>query len=309
MDSIAENPLNKVPNDASGHPAQSLPIAPGTTIGAVLSKPAIAALEARILVAHALQLSRVQLITQSERPLAAEEAEMLSKLFQRRVNGEPIAYIVGEREFYGLMLHTTPDVLIPRPETELLVELALERLPPDAHVLDLGTGSGAIAIAIAHIRPDASVTALDFSEAALAVARRNAARHGVNIRFLQSDWYQALAAEQFDVIVANPPYIVAADPHLSQGDLRFEPTSALTDHADGLSALRKIIDGAPRHLVEEGWLLMEHGYDQATQVREMLATQGWRDAQSWKDLAGIERVSGAIHHPDVFTPVKTGAPV
>lgn len=309
MDSIAKNPLNKVPIDSSGHPARSLSIAPDTTIGAVLNKPAIAAFEARILIAHALQLSRVQLITQSERALTAEEAEMLSKLFQRRVNGEPIAYIVGEREFYGLMLHTTPDVLIPRPETELLVELALERLPPDAHVLDLGTGSGAIAIAIAHIRPDATVTALDFSEAALAVARRNASRHGVNIRFLQSDWYQALAAEQFDVIVANPPYIVAADPHLSQGDLRFEPTSALTDHADGLSALRKIIEGAPRHLVGEGWLLMEHGYDQAAQVRELLATHEWRDVQSWKDLARIERVSGAIRHPDVFTPVKTGAPV
>jgi release factor glutamine methyltransferase len=273
---------------------QSLSIASGASICSLLKTPPMAPLEARILLGYALQLSRVQLITQSERVLTADEANALSALFQRRLNGEPIAYIVGEREFFGLMLHTTPEVLIPRPETELLVELALERLPHNGRVLDMGTGSGAIAIAIAHTRPDASVTALDVSDAALAIARRNAARHVAQVNFLRSDWYDALGSEQFDIIVSNPPYIVAADPHLSQGDLRFEPIDALTDHADGLSSLRTIVGDAARHLAPGGWLLMEHGYDQASAVRELLAKQSFHDAQSWKDLAGIERASGAI---------------
>lgn len=276
-----------------GNTIQSFSIAAGATLGTVLKRPPIAPLEARILLAHALQLSRVQLITQSERALTGEEATSLSALFQRRISGEPIAYLVGEREFFGLPLHTTPDVLIPRPETELLVELALDRLPPNGRVLDMGTGSGAIAIAIAHVRPDACVTALDVSKAALDVARRNAARHGAQVEFLCSDWFNALTLEQFDIIVANPPYIVEADPHLSQGDLRFEPIDALTDHADGLSALRCIIDGAPNHLAPSGWLLMEHGYNQAPAVQELLTKQEFREVRSWKDLAGIERISGA----------------
>jgi release factor glutamine methyltransferase len=279
---------------AGEHPPSFFSLAPGTTIGAVLSKPPIPPLEARILLVHALHLTRVQLITRSDRALTAQEAESLSTLFRRRIDGEPIAYIVGEREFFGLAMETTPDVLIPRPDTELLVELALERLPVGGRVLDMGTGSGAIAIAIAHTRPDASVTALDVSEAALEVARRNAHRHGAHVRFLHSDWYRSLVNEQFDVIAANPPYIVAADPHLSEGDLRFEPAGALTDHADGLSALRTIVDGAPRHLKAGGWLLMEHGYDQAAAVRAMLLQHGWHEVQSWKDLAGIERVSGGV---------------
>jgi len=269
------------------------PVVPGATIAALLRRPPIDPLEARILVSHALQLSRVQLITQSERTLAPAEAQNIASLFQRRFDGEPVAYIVGEREFFGLMLHVTPDVLIPRPETELLVELALDRLPAHGRVLDMGTGSGAIAVAIAHARPDAAVTALDVSEAALAVARRNAARHHASVRFLSSDWFAALGDEQFDLIVSNPPYIVAQDPHLSQGDLRFEPVGALTEHADGLSALRTIIAGASRHLAHGHWLLMEHGYDQAAAVRALLVEQGMREAQSWTDLAGIERVSGA----------------
>jgi len=266
----------------------------GISIDAILRRPPLSPLEARILLSHALQLSRVQLITQSERTLDSGEASKVASLFQRRIDGEPIAYIIGEREFFGLMLHTTPDVLIPRPETELLVELALDRLPDNGRVLDMGTGSGAIAIAIAHARPDARVTALDVSEAALAVATRNAARHGVDVTFLRSDWYASLANEQFDMIVANPPYIVAADPHLSQGDLRFEPVSALTDHADGLSALRTITEGASGHLAQDGWLLMEHGYDQSVAVRDLLVRQGFRQAQSWTDLAGIERITGAV---------------
>lgn len=274
--------------------SEAISITPGATIGSLLRNPLLDALEVRILISHALQLSRVQLITESERALTRQEAAIIETLFVRRWQGEPIAYILGEREFFGLMLDTTPDVLIPRPETELLVELALDKLPDGGHVLDMGTGSGAIAIAIAHTRPDARVTALDASEPALAVARRNAERHCAKVRFLNSDWYGALGNEQFDTIVSNPPYIRAGDPHLSQGDLRFEPAGALTDHADGLTAIRKIIAGAQAHLVPDGWLLMEHGYDQAVSVRELLARHGFREVQSWKDLAGIERVSGAM---------------
>jgi release factor glutamine methyltransferase len=267
-------------------------IAPGTSIGALLQKPPLDPLEARILVSHALQLSRVQLITRSERQLSEEEARLLSTLFQRRIAGEPIAYLVGEREFFGLMFHTTPDVLIPRPETELLVELALHNLPQGGRVLDLGTGSGAIAVAIAHQRPDAQVTASDRSTAALQIAARNAARNQSAVVFIESDWYAAIPPGQFELVVSNPPYIVAGDPHLSQGDLRHEPIDALTDHGDGLAALREIVAGAPARLAPGGWLLMEHGYDQAAAVRALLATQGFAEVQSWRDLAGIERVSG-----------------
>ena len=270
-------------------------VAPGTTIGALLRHVPVAPLETRILLSYALGLSRVQLITQSERTLDSKEARHITTLFQRRIEGEPIAYIVGEREFYGLMLSTTPDVLIPRPETELLVELAIERLPANANVLDMGTGSGAIAIAIAHARNDVHVAALDASAAALAIARRNALRHAVQVEFLQSDWYAAVGDRQFDMIVSNPPYIVAGDRHLAEGDLRFEPVDALTDHADGLSALRTIIAGAPAHLRPGGWLLMEHGYDQASAVRKLLHAQGFDAIQSWRDLAGIERASGGHH--------------
>jgi release factor glutamine methyltransferase len=277
----------------SGSPPSAFVIAPGTTLGALLKRPPIDAVDARILVCHSLGLTRVQLITQSDRALGQEEAVRLSQLFRRRIAGEPIAYITGEREFFGLALHTTPDVLIPRPETELLVELALERLPQNGRALDLGTGTGAIAIAIAHSRPDATVTAVDVSAAALEVARRNAHRHGCTVRLLQSDWYAALQdGVRHDLIVSNPPYIVARDPHLSQGDLRFEPVDALTDHADGLSALRTIVQHAPSHLLEGGWLLMEHGYDQAQAVRGLLAERGFEAVQSWQDLAGIGRVSG-----------------
>ncbi|SFA93003.1 release factor glutamine methyltransferase [Collimonas sp. OK607] len=276
----------------------------GSSIAAVLKQAPLNPLENRILLIHVLGLTRIQLITQDERIIDAQQAQQLSALFQRRLQGEPIAYIVGQREFYGLQLEVTPDVLIPRPETELLVDLALQHLPAaDArdtlNVLDLGTGSGAIAIAIAHSCPDLKVTALDVSAAALAVASRNAARHLTpghsRLQLLQSNWYSALTNQpdqQFDVIVANPPYIVAGDSHLTQGDLRFEPQDALTDHADGLSALRSIIDGAGRYLKDGGWLLMEHGYDQAPAVRALLQAQRFDTVQSWVDIAAIERVSG-----------------
>ncbi|TFW32683.1 peptide chain release factor N(5)-glutamine methyltransferase [Massilia horti] len=268
-------------------------IAPGATIGALQATLPLDPLENRILLQEALGLSRVALITQSERALTSDEAGRLAALVQRRIEGEPIAYIVGQREFFGLNFKVSPAVLIPRPDTELIVELAIERLAPQGRLLDMGTGSGAIAVSVAHTRADAQVTALDVSEAALEVARANALANGANVRFLQSDWFAALADEQFEIVASNPPYIAAGDEHLSQGDLRFEPIGALTDHADGLSALSIIINGARRHLVEGGWLLLEHGYDQAAQVRASLAAAGYAEVQSWRDLAGIERVSGA----------------
>lgn len=264
----------------------------GRSLAHVLAQSPLDMLETRILLGHVLGLSRVQLITRADQLLDADQAARLQALLERRLAGEPIAYLTGEREFYGLDFRVTPAVLIPRPDTELLVELACARLPKGGSVLDMGTGSGAIAIAIAHARPDAQVCALDASAAALEVARFNAERHRVQVDFRQSDWYAGLAPRGFSMIVANPPYIVAGDSHLSEGDLRFEPIDALTDHADGLSALRAIINGAPDFLEEGGWLLMEHGYDQAASVRELL--QGWDGVESWRDLAGIERVSGAI---------------
>lgn len=263
------------------------------TIAGLLRNTPLNSLETRIFLMHVLKLSRAQLITQSERAFTEKEAQELSLLFQRRLNGEPIAYIVGEREFFGLSLRVTPDVLIPRPDTELLVELALERLPQQGRVLDMGTGSGAIAIAIAHSRPDVKVTALDVSQAALAIAQENANRHNTSIQFMHSNWYEALKPDdQFDVIISNPPYIVAGDVHLSQGDLRFEPVGALTDGADGLSALRIITSQAASHSPPKGWLLMEHGYDQAGAVRDLLSSHDFIEVQSWQDLASIERVSG-----------------
>lgn len=268
-------------------------IAAGSSVGTLQIQPLLGAVDNRILLCHALGLNRVGLITQAARLLSADEAARLSDLIARRFQGEPIAYLIGLREFYGLPFEVSPAVLIPRPETELLVDLALERLSAGASLLDLGTGSGAIAVALAHSRRDAMVTALDVSPAALALARRNAGANGVKVAFLHSDWYQALGAQRFEMIVANPPYIAGADRHLAQGDLRFEPVDALTDHADGLSALRQIVSGARAHLTAQGWLLMEHGYDQSEAVRDLLAAAGFSQIQSWPDLAGIERVSGA----------------
>ena len=268
----------------------------GETIGAVLQRPIFDVLERRILIGHALALSRVALITQADTVLDSAQAQRISILFERRSNGEPIAYLIGLREFYGLDFEVSPAVLIPRADTELLVDLAVQRLPRQGTVLDMGTGSGAIAIAIAAQRRDAQVTATDISETALTVARRNAARHAVQVRLIDSDWFAALASvnshQRFSMIVSNPPYIAAGDPHLVDGDLRFEPVDALTDHADGLTALRQIIFGAGAFLIDNGWLLLEHGFDQAEAVRSLLLDAHFDDVQSWCDLAGIERVSG-----------------
>jgi release factor glutamine methyltransferase len=263
------------------------------TIAALQRQSKLDALDNRVLLCHALGVNRIALITQSERVLTAEESQRFAALVQRRLDGEPIAYIVGQREFFGLPFEVNEAVLIPRPDTELLVELTLDRLPAQGRVLDMGTGSGAIAVSLAHTRKDADVTALDVSPEALAVAQRNATINGARVTFLQSDWYAALqGAAPFDVIASNPPYIASGDLHLSEGDLRYEPVGALTDHADGLSALRIIIAGAPQHLKPQGWLLMEHGYDQSAAVRALLTEAGYAEVQSWQDLAGIERVTG-----------------
>lgn len=266
------------------------------TIEGLLKLALIDPLEARILLAHALQCTRVQLVIRSRDELTPQQVSDVSALFMRRMQGEPIAYLTGEREFYGLKFEVTPDVLIPRPDTELLVELASERLPHGGHAIDLGTGSGAIAVALAHTRRDTKISAADISDAALAVARRNAASHGVSIHFIPSDWLAAVTGS-FDVIASNPPYIAASDPHLAQGDLRFEPRSALTDGANGMMHLSAIIDAAPAHLKPGGWLLLEHGYDQAIATRALLERAGWQHTRSWTDLAGIERVTGGVRPP------------
>lgn len=264
-----------------------------TRPGALLAASGIDSFEARLLLAHASGLTRVQMLTRAEQPLPLEQAAAARELFARRARGEPVAYLLGRRDFHALSFAVTPDVLIPRPETELLVDLASARITrPGMRVLDLGTGSGAIAVTLAHLHPEAQVCASDLSAAALEVARLNADANQVQLETLQGSWYAAVAARQFDLIVSNPPYIRAGDPHLAQGDLRFEPQQALTDGADGLQALTEIIQGAPRHLGVGGWLLLEHGYDQAEAVRQTLQAQGFQAVQSWQDLAGIERVSG-----------------
>jgi release factor glutamine methyltransferase len=244
---------------------------------------------------HVLNVSRAWLLAHDDAVLDATQETAYADLLQRRLHGEPLAYLLGEREFYGLMFKVTPATLIPRPETELLVELALERIPQQStpRILDLGTGSGAIALSIAHARPHSLVLACDASAAALSVARENAQRLNCsNATFQQSDWYAALADQRFDLIVSNPPYVAAHDPHLQQGDLRFEPLSALASGDDGLTDIRRIVAQARAHLEPGGWLLLEHGYDQADAVRELLLAAGVSAVFSARDLAGIERCSG-----------------
>jgi len=251
--------------------------------------------EAEILLGHALGRDRAWLFTHADSIADNDQAERFRALIDARQRGEPIAFLIGRRGFWTFDLDVTPDVLIPRPETELLVELALERIPNDHEfrVADLGTGSGAIALAIASERAQARVVATDASAAALAVATANARRLDIgNIEFAEGDWCAALDARPFDIIVSNPPYIAAADAHLGQGDLRHEPVSALASGADGLDAIRAIVQSAPSHLVPNGWLLFEHGYNQGERVRALLAQQGFEAVQSWLDISGNDRVSG-----------------
>jgi len=249
-----------------------------------------------MLAGRVLEKNSAWLIAHADEPVSVKSEHTFAALVERRGRGEPMAYILGTREFYGLEFQVTRAVLIPRPETELLVELALKRIPENAaaRVLDLGTGSGAIAVALAKQRPQARVTAVDVDYAALSVARVNAKRHGVSVRLFCGDWFGALIGETFDLIVSNPPYVAAADPHLLTGDVRFEPQRALLGGADGLDCIRAIVAKAARHLHPGAWLLFEHGYDQAEACRTLLEAEEYREVQSWPDLAGIPRVSGAV---------------
>ncbi len=248
-----------------------------------------------MLLGHVLNQSRTYLLTNPEQAIDAVNLAVFEALLQRRLNGEPIAYILGRREFYGLEFYVTSDVLIPRPETELLVELALEYIPLNqpTRVLDLGTGSGAIALTLATLRPQALVTAIDSSLHALAVARHNAKALDVhNVYFIESDWLNSLdPAIPFDVIVSNPPYIASNDPHLQQGDLRFEPRQALQSGADGLQAIREITQKASTFLTRGGHLLFEHGYNQGAQCIALLLAQGYTDARCFRDFNGLDRVT------------------
>jgi release factor glutamine methyltransferase len=254
-----------------------------------------ARLEAEVLLLHVLQRPRAWLYAHADDELPAAVDDAFAALLKRRGVGEPVAYLTGAREFWSLPLRVSPATLIPRADTERLVELALQRLPADAplRVADLGTGSGAIALAIASERPQAQVTATDASAAALAVARDNAQLNNIaNIDFIQSDWFTALAGRRFALIVSNPPYIAAQDPHLARGDLRFEPRTALASGADGLDDIRVIAAQAAAHLEPGGWLLLEHGHDQGAAVRALLDAAGFADTATWQDLAGLDRVSG-----------------
>jgi len=263
-----------------------------TTIDQLVAGSALPVTEARILLAHALRVERPWLVAHGRDSLPDAQAQAAEALFAERRAGEPIAYLTGEREFCGLSLNVNPSVLIPRPETELVVERALaliasRRMPK---VLDLGTGSGAIAVSIAYARPDARVWAADASSEALAVASRNASRHAVSIRLVRGDWFMALGEERFDVIASNPPYVADADPHLAQGDLRFEPQAALRGGPDGMDCIRAIAAAARMHLTPGGWLVFEHGYDQGPACVRLLVGLGYTDVVDTQDLSGLPRV-------------------
>jgi release factor glutamine methyltransferase len=251
--------------------------------------------DAQVIMAEVLGVNRAWIAANPMRILTESEDAKIDMLATQRALGQPIAYLLRRREFYGRDFTVNADVLIPRPETETLVEAALARLAPRDTVLDLGTGSGAVAVTLACQRPGSQVTATDASDAALAVARANAQAHGCDARieWLRGSWYAPVGDRRFDLVVSNPPYVAAGDPHLAQGDLRFEPRHALTDGSpDGLASIRAIVAGAARHLEPRGWLLFEHGYDQSDAVRALLVEAGFRDPISLPDLAGIPRVAG-----------------
>ena len=273
------------------------PAAPGDVATALAwaRQQGLDRLDAQLLLGHLLQRSRAWLIAHDDAPLPPALAQAFGAWCRRRADGEPLAYLTGEREFHGLMLQVTPDVLVPRPDTELLVDWALALLPTLAaarpRVLDLGTGSGAIALALAHHHPAAQVTATDLSPAALAVAGANAARLGLTLETATGPWWQALApGRRWDLVLSNPPYIAGGDPHLPA--LRHEPTLALTPGGDGLDALRDIIAGAPTRLAEGGWLLLEHGWDQAGAVADLLAASGFVDVATRTDIEARPRCTG-----------------
>jgi release factor glutamine methyltransferase len=264
------------------------------TVEALLARAALPPLEARLLLAHVLGRDRAWLAAHGDTRVAAPDEHAYLACCARRASGEPIAYIVEGREFYGLRLRITPAVLIPRPETELLVDLALARIAAHepARVLDLGTGSGAVALAVAAERPRAVVMASDLSRDALTLALENGRALGIaNVSFVVSDWYAQLAGGEFDFIVSNPPYVAEGDQHLTQGDLRFEPRAALVAGESGLAALRVIVEGAQRHLASGGWLLVEHGYEQAAACVELFGRSRFMEVGTAHDLAGLPRVT------------------
>lgn len=276
--------------------AESLTIAAALKSGSKqLQMQDAAALEAELLLAYVLGTPRAHLRTWPEKTLSRAQQRSFLALVERRAGGEPLAYITGHREFWSLDLMVNRHTLIPRPETERLVELALARLPPDrdSRAADLGTGSGAIALALAAERPRCRIVATDISREALAVATGNAARLGIhNVSFRAGAWFAPLAAERFDLIVSNPPYVAEGDPHLAEGGLPAEPREALVAGPGGTEMLAIIAGGAPAHLAAGGWLLLEHGYDQAAAVVACLQEAGFCAVESWRDDAGIDRVTG-----------------
>jgi release factor glutamine methyltransferase len=260
------------------------------TLRELLANSNLARLDNRVLLSEITGFSTAQLISRDDYVLTDEQFERYQSWLKRTLSGEPLAYIVGYKEFYSHEFKVTPDTLIPRPETELLVDEVLLRAPPNAAVLDMGSGSGCIAISCKLERRDIRVTALDQSSAALKIAGQNAISLGAEIKFIHSDWYSALAADAyFDIIVSNPPYIEAGDLHLSA--LSYEPLSALTDFSDGLSCIRKIANQAPKFLKNNGYLLVEHGYNQGVAVREILAEAGLLNIDTLRDYAGLERIT------------------
>ena len=267
------------------------------TLGEALTaaRQKIDRLDARLLLQYATGCTHADLLARPESEVFAPAYAQFAEWVERRAAGEPLAYLVGEAEFRGRVFQVSPEVLIPRPETEVLIELALEKLHGQAQprVVDLGTGSGIVAISLALECPSAQVAAVDLSPGAISVARNNAGRLGAAVEFIESDWLHALAGRQFDLIVSNPPYVAAGDPHLALNGLPFEPQLALTDGADGLDCIRRIVADAPRHLKPGGWLLFEHGYDQGMASRNLLTAAGFKGAFTHPDLAGIDRVSGA----------------
>ena len=277
--------------------------------------------ESRLLLAHVLKRDQAWLVAHDEYLLSGDELAQINALAARRIAGEPVAYLIGEREFYGRVYRCSPAALIPRPETELIIEQALHLLPvrprigseesdsTPLRILDVGTGTGCIAITLALERPDAVVTAIDISSAALALARDNATRLGAKLTFIESNWFSALVPThpKFDLIVSNPPYIVPADPHLSQGDLRFEPAIALTDAVDGLESYRQLARGAQSYLRAGGVLLVEHGYDQGESVPALLAACGLVNIVTHHDLAGHPRVTAAQKRRSTRGRSKPGA--
>lgn len=262
----------------------------GPTIDSLLLGSGLPRTEAALLLGALLGRERAYLIAHGDDAIDPFSTGRAEDWFARRRSGEPIAYITAEREFYGISLRVSPDVMIPRPETERLVELALERAGSSARVLELGTGSGAIAVALARERPDLGITATDISESALTIARENAERLGADIAFVRSDWFDELGPEQFDLIVSNPPYVRAGDEHLQLGDVRFEPRLALVSGESGLDCVEAIAVLARARLRAGGWLLLEHGYDQGDRCAKSFERLGYLDVEDFEDLAGVPRV-------------------